>query len=38
MKLTERDKIFIREEISRVVEAIEKLTEEVKNLNKSKKK
>lgn len=33
MKLTERDKTFIREEISRVVEAINKLIEEVKSLN-----
>lgn len=34
MKLTERDKQFIREEIDRIVKAIEKLTEVVEEGNK----
>lgn len=36
MKLTERDKQFIREEIDRIVKVIEKLTEVVKEYNKPK--
>jgi hypothetical protein len=38
MKLTERDKAFIKEQIDRIVKAIKESTEEVRNLNIARKK
>lgn len=38
MKLTERDKTFVKEQIKEIIKAIEKLTDEMKVLNISRRK